>query len=130
MTLIAAEGIRIRLDVEPANTMIYADQMLVGQVVVNLLKNAREAVGTRRDACIEITSRIDPQENVVIEISNNGGAIPARSNRKYLHAFLHDQARRIRHRLSVSRRIMQLHKGSLRLTANTDNRVTFTLLFG
>lgn len=31
MTLIAAEGIRIRLDVEPANTMIYADQMLVGQ---------------------------------------------------------------------------------------------------
>lgn len=57
--------------------MIYADQMLVGQVVVNLLKNAREAVGTRRDACIEVTSRIDPQENVVIEISNNGGAIPA-----------------------------------------------------
>ena len=32
--------------------------------------------------------------------------------------------------LSVSRRIMQLHNGSLRLTANTDNRVTFTLLFG
>ena len=63
MTLIATEGIRIRLDVEPADTMIYADQMLVGQVVVNLLKNAREAVGTRRDACIEITSRIDPQEN-------------------------------------------------------------------
>jgi len=25
---------------------------------------------------------------------------------------------------------MQLHNGSLRLTANTDNRVTFTLLFG
>ena len=98
MTLIAAEGIRIRLDVEPADTMIYADQMLVGQVVVNLLKNAREAVGTRRDACIEVTSRIDPQENVVIEISNNGGGNPRRSNRKYLHAFLHDQARRIGHR--------------------------------
>ncbi len=42
MTLIATEGIRIRLGVEPAD-MIYADQMLVGQVVVNLLKNAREA---------------------------------------------------------------------------------------
>ena len=48
MTLIAAEGIRIRLDVEPADTMIYADRMLVGQVVVNLLKNSREARDTAR----------------------------------------------------------------------------------
>lgn len=130
MTLIAAEGIRIRLDVEPANTMIYADQMLVGQVVVNLLKNAREAVGTRRDACIEITSRIDPQENVVIEISNNGGAIPAEVTENIFTPFFTTKPDGSGIGLSVSRRIMQLHKGSLRLTANTDNRVTFTLLFG
>ena len=130
MTLIAAEGIRIRLDVEPADTMIYADQMLVGQVVVNLLKNAREAVGTRRDACIEITSRIDPQENVVIEISNNGGAIPAEVTENIFTPFFTTKPDGSGIGLSVSRRIMQLHNGSLRLTANTDNRVTFTLLFG
>ena len=130
MTLIAAEGIRIRLDVEPADTMIYADQMLVGQVVVNLLKNAREAVGTRRDACIEVTSRIDPQENVVIEISNNGGAIPAEVTENIFTPFFTTKPDGSGIGLSVSRRIMQLHKGSLRLTANTDNRVTFTLLFG
>ena len=119
MTLIAAEGIRIRLDVEPADTMIYADQMLVGQVVVNL-----------RDACIEITSRIDPQENVVIEISNNGGAIPAEVTENIFTPFFTTKPDGSGIGLSVSRRIMQLHKGSLRLTANTDNRVTFTLLFG
>lgn len=130
MTLIATEGIRIRLDVEPADTMIYADQMLVGQVVVNLLKNAREAVGTRRDACIEITSRIDPQENVVIEISNNGGAIPAEVTENIFTPFFTTKPDGSGIGLSVSRRIMQLHNGSLRLTANTDNRVTFTLLFG
>ena len=123
-------GIRIRLDVEPADTMIYADQMLVGQVVVNLLKNAREAVGTRRDACIEITSRIDPQENVVIEISNNGGAIPAEVTENIFTPFFTTKPDGSGIGLSVSRRIMQLHNGSLRLTANTDNRVTFTLLFG
>ena len=31
--------------------------------------------------------------------------------------------------LSVSRRIMQLHGGSLRLTSNVDGKVTFTLFF-
>lgn len=130
MTLIAAEGIRIRLDVEPADTMIYADQMLVGQVVVNLLKNAREAVGTRRDACIEVTSRIDPQENVVIEISNNGGAIPAEVTENIFTPFFTTKPDGSGIGLSVSRRIMQLHGGSLRLTANTDSRVTFTLRIG
>ena len=110
--------------------MIYADQMLVGQVVVNLLKNAREAVETRRDACIEITSRIDPQENVVIEISNNGGAIPAEVTENIFTPFFTTKPDGSGIGLSVSRRIMQLHNGSLRLTANTDNRVTFMLLFG
>ena len=32
--------------------------------------------------------------------------------------------------VSLSRQIMQLHGGSLRLTGNTDRRVTFTLQIG
>ena len=99
-------------------------------IFVNLLKNAREAVGTRRDACIEVSSRIDPQENVVIEISNNGGAIPAEVTENIFTPFFTTKPDGSGIGLSVSRRIMQLHNGSLRLTANTDNRVTFTLLFG
>ena len=130
VTLIAAEGIDIRLDIAPADTMVYADRTLVGQVVVNLLKNAREAVGTQRGAGIEIVSRIDAEENVVIEISNNGGAIPAEVTENIFTPFFTTKPDGSGIGLSVSRRIMQLHNGSLRLTANTDSRVTFTLVFG
>lgn len=70
-------AVAIRTDIEPADTMIYADRALLGQVAVNLLKNAREAVGDKPDGWIEIRSRIDAAEQVIIEISNNGGAIPA-----------------------------------------------------
>jgi ABC-type sugar transport system ATPase subunit len=111
----------------PASTFVAS---FIGSPPMNLLKNAREAVGTRRDACIEITSRIDPQENVVIEISNNGGAIPAEVTENIFTPFFTTKPDGSGIGLSVSRRIMQLHNGSLRLTANTDNRVTFTLLFG
>ena len=34
-------AVAIRTDIEPADTMIYADRALLGQVAVNLLKNAR-----------------------------------------------------------------------------------------
>lgn len=127
---LAGDGAEIRLDILPADTMIYADPTLVGQVVVNLLKNAREAVGTRREGKIEVRSRIDAQENVVINISNNGGAIPAEVTENIFTPFFTTKPDGSGIGLSVSRRIMQLHEGSLRLTSNTPDRVTFTLLFG
>ena len=132
VALTAAEGggIEIATDIEPQETLIYADKALMGQVAVNLLKNAREAVGGRPGGRIEIRARIDAAEHVVIEISNNGGAIPAEVTENIFTPFFTTKPDGSGIGLSVSRRIMQLHNGSLRLTANTDNRVTFTLLFG
>ena len=132
VALTAAEGggIEITTDIEPQETLIYADKALMGQVAVNLLKNAREAVGGRPGGRIEIRARIDAAEHVVIEISNNGGAIPAEVTENIFTPFFSTKTDGSGIGLSVSRRIMQLHGGSLRLTANTDSRVTFTLRIG
>lgn len=120
-------AVAIRTDIEPADTMIYADRALLGQVAVNLLKNAREAVGDKPDGWIEIRSRIDAAEQVIIEISNNGGAIPAEVIENIFTPFYTTKPDGSGIGLSLSRRIMQLHGGSLRLTCNTAQRVTFTL---
>lgn len=129
-TLCTAPGITVRLDVVPRDMLAYADEALVSQVVVNLLKNACEAVGTRRDAQIGIMACIDEGEHIRIDVTNNGGAIPAEVTENIFTPFFTTKTDGSGIGLSVSRRIMQLHKGSLRLTANTDLRVTFTLLFG
>lgn len=126
----AENDLRIHVDIEPADTMIYADKVLLGQVAVNLLKNAREAIAGRPDGEIEIRSRIDADEHVVIEFSNNGGAIPAEVAENIFTPFYTTKPDGSGIGLSLSRRIMQLHGGSLRLTSNTDHRVTFTLQIG
>lgn len=126
----AENDLRIHVDIEPADTMIYADKVLLGQVAVNLLKNAREAIAGRPDGEIEIRSRIDAAEHVVIEFSNNGGAIPAEVAENIFTPFYTTKPDGSGIGLSLSRRIMQLHGGSLRLTCNTDHRVTFTLQIG
>ena len=126
----AENDLRIHVAVEPAGTMIYADKVLLGQVAVNLLKNAREAIAGRTDGAIEIRSRIDAAEHVVIEFSNNGGAIPAEVAENIFTPFYTTKPDGSGIGLSLSRRIMQLHGGSLRLTCNTDRRVTFTLQIG
>lgn len=127
LTAAADDALRIRVDIDPADTMIYADRNQLGQVAVNLLKNAREAIAGRPDGEIEIRSRIDAAEHVIIEFSNNGGAIPAEETENIFTPFYTTKPDGSGIGLSLSRRIMQLHGGSLRLTSNTDRRVTFTL---
>ena len=109
--------------------LVYADEGLVSQVVVNLLKNAREAVAAQPDARIDVRARIDEGENIRIDVTDNGKAIPAAVTENIFTPFFTTKADGSGIGLSVSRRIMQLHNGSLRLTSNTDRRVTFTLLF-
>lgn len=130
LTTAGDDSLRIHVDIEPADTMIYADKTQLGQVAVNLLKNAREAIAGRADGEIEIRSRIDAAEHVVIEFSNNGGAIPAEVTENIFTPFFSTKTDGSGIGLSISRRIMQLHGGSLRLTANTDRKVTFTLRIG
>lgn len=130
LTAAAGDAPQIHVDIEPADTMIYADKAQLGQVAVNLLKNAREATAGRPDGEIRIRSRIDAAEHVIIEFSNNGGAIPAEVAENIFTPFYTTKPDGSGIGLSLSRRIMQLHGGSLRLTSNTDHRVTFTLQIG
>ncbi|OUQ51988.1 PAS domain S-box protein [Alistipes sp. An116] len=130
LTAAAGDAPQIHVDIEPADTMIYADKAQLGQVAVNLLKNAREATAGRPTGEIWIRSRIDAAEHVIIEFSNNGGAIPAEVAENIFTPFYTTKPDGSGIGLSLSRRIMQLHGGSLRLTSNTDHRVTFTLQIG
>lgn len=127
--LVSTPQVGITVDVQPAEMLVYADEGLVSQVVVNLLKNAREAVAAQPDARIDVRARIDEGENIRIDVTDNGKAIPAAVTENIFTPFFTTKADGSGIGLSVSRRIMQLHNGSLRLTSNTDHRVTFTLLF-
>ncbi len=121
-------GVGISLSVEPEDTLLYADESQITQVAINLIKNAVQAVAGRENPWIEISSRIDEAENIVIEISNNGGAIPAEIAENIFTPFFTTKEDGSGIGLSLSRQIMRLHGGSLRLTSNTDSRVTFTLV--
>ena len=104
-------------------------ERLVEQVAVNLVKNAREAAEGLSDGRIEVVARISADETVRIDFGDNGAAIPAEVSDNIFTPFFTTKPDGSGIGLSVSRRIMQLHGGSLRLTSNVDGKVTFTLFF-
>ncbi|MBQ3149604.1 MAG: GHKL domain-containing protein [Alistipes sp.] len=129
LSLIPHEGIEVETSIEPENTMLYADRALMSQVMVNLLKNASEALLAQDcDRKITIRSTIDAEERIQIEITNNGKAIPAEVAENIFTPFFTTKTDGSGIGLAVSRQIVRLHGGSLRLKHNEEGRVTFAIV--
>ena len=129
LSLIPHEGIEVEVSIEPEDTMLYADRALMSQVFVNLLKNATEALLAQEcDRKITIRSTIDAEERIQIEITNNGKAIPAEVAENIFTPFFTTKTDGSGIGLAVSRQIIRLHGGSLRLKHNEESRVTFAIV--
>lgn len=77
------KDVEICVFVSPSDAMVYADESMLFQVVMNIMKNAVEA----RPATISAVSKIREDESMEISIANDGAPIPPTSPTKYSHHF-------------------------------------------
>jgi nitrogen fixation/metabolism regulation signal transduction histidine kinase len=124
-------NISIAIDVSPDDLILHADENLIGQVVLNILKNAMQAIGHEQDdGCIELKACCNENESVIIEVSNNGPAIPPDEAEHIFVPFFTTREGGSGIGLSVARQIMQLSGGSITLK-NTPHakKTAFVLAF-
>ena len=129
VSLTSREGVDVEVCLEPEDTMLYADRALMSQVFVNLLKNATEALSEQEgERKITIHSTIDAEERIQIEFTNSGSAIPAEVAENIFTPFFTTKTDGSGIGLAVSRQIVRLHGGTLRLKHNDEGRVTFAVV--
>ncbi|WP_106827754.1 sensor histidine kinase [Parabacteroides pacaensis] len=126
-------NITIETDVRPADLIIYADEKLISQVMLNLLKNAMQAIGpTIRGGEILIKAYCNADEEVLVEVSNNGPLIPEEIADHIFIPFFTTKERGSGIGLSISRQIMRLSGGSITLKTSpvpANKQTTFVLTF-
>lgn len=122
------EHITFRTEIVPADLILYADENLISQVVINLLKNAIQAIGNQTDGKINIHAYCNEAEEVWIEIKNNGPVIPAEIAEHIFIPFFTTKEGGSGIGLSISRQIMRLSGGSLILLQD-DKETRFILKF-
>ncbi|MFZ2906337.1 MAG: ATP-binding protein [Cyclobacteriaceae bacterium] len=107
---------------------IQADQEMIEQVLINLVKNAAEAVVAQINPRIDLIGKYDG--NVVkVEVMDNGpGIIPEAIDHIFV-PFYTTKKSGFGIGLSLSRQIMQLHNGTLTVESEPDVKTTFTLRF-
>ncbi len=123
--------IKIKIDINPDDIMLYADRTQISQVIVNLLKNAVESCENNNDDkeyFIEIHSHLDSEERIYIEISNNGGKISDEIADNIFTPFFTTKQDGSGIGLALSRQIIRLHGGTIHLSRNIDEKVTFLIV--
>lgn len=124
-------NIQFLTEITPYNLILYADENLISQVVLNLLKNAIQAIGPdQKDGWIKVRAHCDEEENVTIEISNNGPRINDEEAAHIFIPFFTTKENGSGIGLSISRQIMRVSGGSLTLKKPSSTPfTTFILTF-
>ncbi len=121
--------VEIIVNVSPEDLKINADEELIEQVLINLVKNAIEAFEENPDPTIEMTAIVNDFNNVQIVVRDNGKGIIREALDQIFIPFYSTKSRGSGIGLSLSRQIMQLHNGTLTVDSEPDSFTEFTLTF-
>ena len=101
---------------------------MIEQVLINLLKNAIEALSETENPKLELIGSYDEMA-VKIEIIDNGPGIIKEALEHIFVPFYTTKRTGSGIGLSLSRQIMQMHNGSITVESEPDVRTVFTLRF-
>jgi signal transduction histidine kinase len=129
---LAKEGTKLIVSEAPA-LPIKADAQQLKQVLINLVRNAAEAID--HDGVVKLRARPDrkplagmEQAVVVLEVEDNGKGIPAETQKRLFDPFFTTKETGTGLGLSIAARIVRSHGGSLEYQTAPGKGTTFGIV--
>lgn len=122
-------NITIKIEMNPEDISIIADEKLVTQVIVNLILNSLKALEGKNNKILKIESSSLEKNKVYIKISDNGKGISPEILDKIFVPFFSTYENGSGIGLSFARQVMVLHNGRIDVQSNTEKGTVFTLSF-
>ncbi len=121
--------IQVNTKIFPGDLKLLADPDLVDQVLINLLLNAIDAVKETENRQISLTASVNLNNRTLIQVSDTGIGISQDAMDKIFMPFFTSKKTGSGIGLSLSRQIMQMHKGSLSVRSAPGEGASFILVF-
>lgn len=119
---IAFPGVKFDVKTPDTPLMLACDARLVGQALGNIIKNAAEAIESRRardgepkEGAISV-HLITHKDEAVIEVIDNGIGLPAAERERLTEPYVTTRAKGTGLGLAIARRVVEDHGGALQLT--------------
>ena len=127
---VASPDIDVELE-EPAPAVtVVADGRMLAQALTNVLKNAAEAVGARRQKGKgSIRARLKSDDaGVTFEVEDNGVGLPAKDRDRLTEPYVTTREQGTGLGLAIVKRILEDHGGDLELTDSRDGAGALAIL--
>lgn len=124
-----ANGINFLVEVKPVSLELTADEQLIEQILINLIKNAIHASVECEKPTIRLKAEIGQRGRTVLHVCDNGTGIVEDVIDKIFIPFFTTKPSGSGIGLSLSRQIMRLHGGTISVTSDSGCETKFTLTF-
>ena len=124
-------NVRLRIDAEPSLPTVYADPIQLQQVVLNLVRNAIDAMSETPETQREVllSTRQLPEGEIEVMVADHGSGLAPEAAEHLFNPFFTTKSGGTGLGLAISRSIVRAHGGRLWHTPNegTGARFHFTL---
>ncbi|MEX2569406.1 MAG: ATP-binding protein [Cyclobacteriaceae bacterium] len=127
---LAKSSIGLETKIQPPGLEIIADQEMVQMILINLIKNGREAMDKAKNRTILLHADNDQHGHPYIQVTDHGEGIVPEAIERIFVPFFTTKKTGSGIGLAISRQIMNLHQGSLEVASIPGERTIFTLFFG
>ena len=122
------EGIDCRVAVSYESISITMDERMIEQVLINLVKNAMEALQTTTGPVLTLSARKNGNETI-LAVSDNGPGIPEDQLDHIFIPFYSTKEAGSGVGLSFSQHIMRMHQGRIHVRSRQDEGTEIQLIF-
>ncbi|GAB3538439.1 sensor histidine kinase [Pontibacter brevis] len=126
---LVAKQVTLQLEVPSDSLILSADRAMIEQVLINLVKNAMEAVQEQPEGKVLLRAYHDERSRISIEVADNGHGMTPEAMAKIFIPFFTTKKTGSGIGLSLSRQIMRLHKGTISVQSELGKGTTFLLRF-
>ena len=124
-----SDKVKLNVTIQPPDMELFADENLISQVLLNLLKNALEAIGINKKGKIHLSAGYTANNRAEICVIDNGPGIPNEIIEQIFVPFFTTRENGSGIGLSLSRQIMRLHGGSLQVQSIPNKETVFRMGF-
>jgi two-component system sensor kinase FixL len=120
-------GVRVRFEFDPAADRVLVDRVQIQQVLLNLMRNAVEAMETTARRELTIATANNGDDTVAISVADTGCGIAPEASAQLFQPFFTTKRQGMGVGLSISRTIVEAHGGKLEAQPNPGGGTIFRL---
>lgn len=121
--------IDVDFEIIPDGMEVIADEKQISQVLINLIKNSMEAIKNKAKGMIKLKAEVNSGGRPQLWVIDNGEGIPEEIMDQIFVPFFTTKETGSGIGLSLSRQVMQMHGGSLKIISSPGKSTSAVLTF-